>query len=588
MGLVKLTFVPAANASLTEPVDESVRGDRPPNPPALHVAQTNAPNPKVVDKAHLGEHSGFDTFATLAPSSLLTQTAEPIEITDVRLETTETGLNIILTTASGPLSLPAPTIDGDSLVSDIPNAQLALPDGQAFEAADPAAGIAAISVTQLDDNLVCIRVVGSETTPVSDIQLQDEGVVLSVSTPAVEPDIAEEGTIRVVVTAEKTPEDPQDVPISLTVLTENELVDGQINSIAEVAANTPNFYLTPGDRVFNFYSLRGIGNANNILARDSVSFYIDDVPYDNVHQFFTSELFDLERVEILRGPQSTLYGRNSQAGVVNIISRAPSEEPEIRASTTVGSFSERQLQLAWSDSLIPDTLGIRLAGIYRANDGSTDNTLLDNDADEQNGVAGRFNLVWTPSDRWSVNFNATASSTRDDASVYVPVDQDDPFEIARIDNGDFDLETNTQSLRVGYEGDNLRFTSMTSRSDTDYSYIDVFDDLGSSSISDFDQEIFTQELRLQSPATADQFQWLVGAFFQNRDFRLGIDSDLAFFGTNIDESTYDQTTYAGFAQIDYKPIEALTLTAGLRYEYWREDFDRDATLFRSEDGTIAP
>lgn len=63
--------------------------------------------------------------------------------------------------------------------------------------------------------------------------------------------------------------------------------------------------------VFNLYSVRGIGNSSNILVRDAVSFYVDDVPFDNVHQFFPSELFDLQQVEVLRGPQSTLYGRNS-------------------------------------------------------------------------------------------------------------------------------------------------------------------------------------------------------------------------------------------------------------------------------------
>ena len=309
-----------------------------------------------------------------------------------------------------------------------------------------------------------------------------------------------------------------------------------------------------------------------------------------MHQFFPSELFDLEQVEVLRGPQSTLYGRNSQAGVVNIISRAPSDEPELRASALVGDFGERQTQVSLSDTLVPDTLAVRLAGIYRASDGFTENTLLDNNADEQSGLAGRLNLVWTPSDRWNVSLNTTLASTEDDASVYVPIDQDDPFEIARSNNGEFNLDTNTQSLRVGYGGDHLRFTSITSRNDTDYEYFDVNDGFALASTDDFDQEIFSQELRLQSPETADQFQWIVGAFFQNRDFQLGFNDDylfafpdlgIPFAGSDISASAYNQTTYAGFAQIDYKPVEPLTLTAGLRYEYWQETFDRDASIFRS-------
>ena len=556
VGLIKVSIVPYAYADFSELTDVSVLGDRAISPGVLNLSQTD-------------------------DSDNLT------EIINVQIEATEIGLDVVLGTATGELPLPAPTIDGNSLVADIPNARLALPSGQAFQADDPVTGIANVSVTQLSDDQVRIRVVGAETAPVGTVRFQDDRFVLSVqATPAVAD--ASDEAIRITVTAEKTPEDPLDVPISLTVLTEDELVDGQINTIAEVAANTPNFYFTPGDRVFNLYSVRGLGNSSNVLIRDSVSFYIDDVPYDNVHQFFPGELFDLERVEILRGPQSTLYGRNSQAGVVNIISRAPSEVPEVRASALGGSFGERQIQASWSDNLIPDTLGVRLAGIYRANDGFTDNTLLDNDADEQSGAAGRLNLLWTPSDRWNVSFNAALSSNNDDASVYVPIDQDDPFEIARSDNGEFDLDINTQSLRVGYEGDSAQFTSITSRSGTDYSYFDVNDDFGTITISDYEQEIFNQEFRLQSPATADQFQWIAGAFFQNRDFRIGDDLEFLFLGTDIGESNYDQTTVAGFAQIDYEPIESLTLTAGLRYEYWQEELNRDAQTFRFTDGTVVP
>ena len=517
--------------------------------------------------------------------SLIAQSPALTEITRIQLEPTEAGINLIVETTTGPIVLPTPAIDDGTLVVDIPNARLALPDNEPFQADSPTAGIEQISVSQFSAEQVRILVVGTETAPTGAVSARGDSAVLSLAGTIADGD----DTLRLVVTAEKTPEDPLDVPISLTVLTEDELVDGQINSIAEVAANTPNFYFTPGDRVFNLYSVRGLGNSSNILVRDAVSFYIDDVPYDNVHQFFPSALFDLERVEILRGPQSTLYGRNSQAGVVNIVSRPPSEELETRGGLLFGGFNERQVQLSVSDTLVPGTLGFRAAGFYRAHDGFTDNILLNNNADEQSDLAGRANLVWTPSERWNVSLNASASGTNDDASVYVPINQSDPFETSRSDNGDFDLDVNTQSLRVGYEGDRLRFTSITSRSDTDYNYVSVNDEFNSTTISDYDQKIFNQELRLQSPVGAEQFQWIVGAYLQNRDFRIGDDLELPeFFGTETGESTYDQTNYAGFAQVDYAPIEALTLTAGLRYEYWQEELNRDAQLFEFTDGTTGP
>ncbi|MEM8614812.1 MAG: Plug domain-containing protein, partial [Cyanobacteria bacterium P01_H01_bin.105] len=124
----------------------------------------------------------------------------------------------------------------------------------------------------------------------------------------------EKDTLRIVVTAEKTPEVVQDVPISLTVLTEDELEDADITSLDGIAGNTPNFssFSATGSRSFAFYSIRGLSN-QNFGSRDPVAFYIDDVPYD-YGSFIDLDLPDLQQVEILRGPQNTLYGRSSQAG----------------------------------------------------------------------------------------------------------------------------------------------------------------------------------------------------------------------------------------------------------------------------------
>lgn len=556
-------------------------------------------------KVAFGRETSFEDRRLAATQTISQGATNVVEIVGIRLEPSANELNVVLETSTESLTLPTFMVDGNTLTVDITNAVLALPDGQSFQAANPADGIADISAVQVSANQVRVSVVGIDRAPTSAVRSEDGRLVLSLTAPVSEsaeaeatgeeaaetaPINADDGsTLRLIVTAEKTPESPLDVPISLTVLTEEELLDGQIDSIADVSANVPNFYFTPGDRVFNLYSVRGIGNSSNILVRDAVSYYIDDVPYDNVHQFFPSDLFDLEQVEVLRGPQGTLYGRNSQAGVVNITSRPPStESTDVRLGAGFGNYGERQAQLSVGAALVPEVLGLRLAVSGASSDGYTDNILLGNNADEQASLAGRANLVWTPSEDWTVSLAATASRTRDDASAYVPINQANPFEISRSDNGNFDLDTNTQSLRVGYEGDSLRFTSISSRSGTDYEYIDVNDDFGTISNSDYGQEILSQEFRLQSPEDADRFQWIAGAFFQNRNFRIGDDLEIIDFGTEIGESEYDQTTYSGFTQIDYKPVELLTITAGLRYEYWQEELNRDAQVFEGLDGTVGP
>ncbi|MEM8613061.1 MAG: TonB-dependent receptor plug domain-containing protein, partial [Cyanobacteria bacterium P01_H01_bin.105] len=153
----------------------------------------------------------------------------------------------------------------------------------------------------------------------------------------------EEDTLRIVVTAEKTPEVVQDVPISLTVLTEDELEDADITSLDGIAGNTPNFssFSATGSRSFTFYSIRGLSN-QNFGSRDPVAFYVDDIPYD-YGSFIDLDLPDLQQVEILRGPQNTLYGRSSQAGVVNITTRKPTNE--FSFNSTAGYGSEENLDL---------------------------------------------------------------------------------------------------------------------------------------------------------------------------------------------------------------------------------------------------
>ena len=561
-------------AAATQEVAQSKtsQSDHPARSISTAAASTGATSLALQSLFRIAEPATEVRSLELLFSELLSQSSAPVEITNVQLEPIGDELNIILETPDGALDLPAGNADGNRLLIDVPNAILSLPDGQPFQADAPAEGIGAISVVQLGSDLVQVVVEGVDEAPISNIRSEDNRLVVGISMPAVadasktpdtdsettdptptsdaDIDVDSDNTIRIVVTAEKTPEEAIEVPLSLTVLPEEEIEDGQIDSIADISANVPNFYFTPGDRVFNIYSIRGLGNSSNVLIRDSVSYYIDDVPYDNVHQFFPSDLFDLEQVEVLRGPQSTLYGRNSQAGVVNITSRPPGENPGFRYGLRFSGFGERQVQFSSSQSIVPDTLGLRLAGSYRTSDGYKDNILLDNNADEQDALYGRATLDWTPSDNWNIAFNANISRTRDDASVYVPIEQDDPFEISRSDNGAFNLDANTQSLRVVYEGNSLRFTSITSRSDTDYEYIDVNDDFGSVTLSDYDQQIFNQEFRLQSPQDADQFQWIVGAFFQDRDFRIGDDLEFVGFGTDIGESEYNQTTYAGFAQKD--------------------------------------
>ena len=420
---------------------------------------------------------------------------------------------------------------------------------------------------------------GEEQTPTADVVPSAEDLVISVSSEST-PEADAPQVIDVVVTAQKTEESLQEIPLSVTALTEEQLEDGNIDSLRGIADSTPNFSIldASGSRAFLYYSLRGFSNSN-ITNRDAVGFYIDDVPYD-YGGFLDQNLIDLERVEVLRGAQNILYGRSAIAGVVNTITRKPSDKFEFLGDISYGNFDNFESRASVSTPIIKDKLGLRLSGSYGRRDGFIENTAQDNRVDDQDGGNGRVKLLWTPHEDWEITLNGSFESYRDGGFPYVPLERDDPFTTDQDVNGFSDFDANTQALKVAYSGSKLRVTSISSRrssevdqeADIDYTALEA-----GSVINKFDSTIFSQEIRLQSPATAERLRWIVGGYFESRGFdtadngfTVGDDAAELFQlpggSTILSDSETTETTLATFGQVDYKPIKPLTLSAALRYE----------------------
>ncbi|MEM1395628.1 MAG: TonB-dependent receptor plug domain-containing protein, partial [Cyanobacteria bacterium P01_H01_bin.150] len=357
-------------------------------------------------------------------SYLLTQentTPAITQITDVTARQTTNGLEIVLGTNKGDLPLPTTEVNGNTLVANIKNAVLSLSDGRKFQTKNPLEGIASITVTQLA-NKVQIRITGVENAPIARFTNSQAGLTLSLdSTP--------QADIELTVTAQKRPEEAQNVPLSLTVIPQQEIEDAQIDSFQDIADYTPNFRFAPtssGGTEFSNYSMRGVNNANFLTAQDSVAFYIDDVPVD-YNGFLDLAFTDLERIEVLRGPQSTLYGKNSSAGVVNVISRQATLEPEVTFGLGYGRYNHRELKFSLNDALVEDKLALRIAGAYRGQDGFIENLATGETIGERARFAGRAQLLWTPTLDWTVSFNSYNSFTNDGNPTYNKINPDDPF-----------------------------------------------------------------------------------------------------------------------------------------------------------------
>lgn len=536
---------------------------------------------------HRIETSILDLETELAQNSLSTT-----RVTGVQVQTTETGLEIVLQSEDGMLRVPTSEVEGNILIADIPNAVLDLPNGQEFQQSNPASDIKWIRVTNRSVDTVRVAVMGQNSPPLANIRVDAQQLIFQL-TSAAEPEsppekdgdisLDEEPPLTITVTAEKTPEDIQDVPLSITALTEQEIEDADITSLDSIARNTPNFSFFPsGDRSFSQYSIRGLSNTSVIANRDPVDFYLDGVPY-GFASFLDLDLPDLERVEVLRGPQNVIYGRNALGGVVNLITRKPSDELEFKGSASYGNFDNLDLKAGISGPLIEDRLFFRLSGNYGVRDGYVRNIFLDNDVNEQSGGNGRAQLLWTPSEQWEIALNASFDDYRDGASSYVPLGQSDPFEAEQNVDGFNNLVANAQSLKVAYTHPKFRFTSITSRRfsrndlafDGDYTAADAVVRL----IDELSTTVFSQEIRFQSPESAESFEWLVGGYYESNQFnsfdngfRFGADAT-AVLGVpfpantlNLSNSEVNNNAFALFGQVSYRPIDALTLTAGLRYE----------------------
>ena len=224
-------------------------------------------------------------------------------------------------------------------------------------------------------------------------------LALSVGTPSAVAQEGERTLGTVLVTTQKTEESIQDVPIAVSAFDESALEKLQLAGGPDLVKSIPNVAATKGNFAgFNF-KIRGIGNDAVAQSSDAgVGVHQNDVPL-TANRLFEAEFFDVERVETLRGPQGTLYGRNATAGVINVITAKPVlEEFQANARLTYGNYNTFKAK-GMINVPLGETAALRLAGSYLTRDGYVDNVVTGNDIDSRDlyGIRGTF--AWEPTDR---------------------------------------------------------------------------------------------------------------------------------------------------------------------------------------------
>ncbi|HSZ74119.1 MAG TPA: TonB-dependent receptor, partial [Rhizomicrobium sp.] len=208
----------------------------------------------------------------------------------------------------------------------------------------------------------------------------------------------------VTVTSSKITGDVQNIPISITAMSQEQLTATQTAGGPDLVKNVPN--LTFSKTNFTGYNIqiRGIGTqAISVTTDPAVAVAFNDIPFIRNH-FFEQEFFDVSQVEILRGPQGTLYGRNATAGVVNLVSAKPTDQYEAMGSVDVGNYQNRRLEGMLNIPLVGDKLDIRAAGEWTKRDGYSFNDQTDQSIDGRDLWSGRLSVLFRPFEKLSANF----------------------------------------------------------------------------------------------------------------------------------------------------------------------------------------
>lgn len=197
---------------------------------------------------------------------------------------------------------------------------------------------------------------------------------------------------EIIVTAERRSTDLQKTAIAISAFTAERLEERNIRSVRDLAGQIPNLFVarTSISHTTQTFSLRGVGESDPI-QEPVLAVYVDDV-YVPRQIGSMSEFVDLERVEVLRGPQGTLYGRNSSAGALRIITKDPGEDTHVTAEAGYGSYNDVQVRALVSAPIVADTLSASVSYIHRSRDGVTYNPTLGHDVNriDLNGWRGKL------------------------------------------------------------------------------------------------------------------------------------------------------------------------------------------------------
>ncbi len=392
---------------------------------------------------------------------------------------------------------------------------------------------------------------------------------------------------EVVVTAQKAEQQLQHIPLSVTALNARQVQDDKLWDAKDITALVPNLYsANPGDNR-NVTSIRGITTTSYSPA---VATYVDGVNQFNLDTYL-SPLLDIERIEVLRGPQGTLYGRNALGGVINIITRQPDNTTRGFVQADWGNYGLQRYSLGLSAPIIKNKLFLGGAGLFSGFNGFYTNLYTHSNFDKQHYFLGNYYLKYLINSHWNINLNFKNYESRNQGAFPLAGSVADalaqPFTVNQNATTTMVDNTLNASLSVNHTGPYFDFSSQTAYQqnyryyrqpiDGDFSPADAVAVVNNYGSAWNKVKTFTQEFRFTSPsAPASKLTWVAGAygFISHSPDKQGtyFGDDAGLEGSPITDFTSINInrgkTYglAFYGQATYPILPKLNLTAGLRYD----------------------
>ena len=421
---------------------------------------------------------------------------------------------------------------------------------------------------------------------------------------------------EVMVTAQRKEESIQDVPIAISAFTADQIDAANLNNLDQIAPLTPGLFFGKFSETRPQIYIRGIGSRQfDVGSEGSVGVFIDDV-YIGRFSSGLSGLGDVERVEVLKGPQGTLYGRNTIGGAINVITKKPTDKKTVHVEVGGGNMGYFEAQGAVSGPLVPEKVYGRVSMNYRSRDGYVKNLNTGTDHNALDQLSLRAKLLFKPNENLDVSFtldynNADPSGGLQGEYVsglpvlatggpLVPPLVTTPSRFDEFYNTDSQLERDIYiaNLRADWRLSNVAVTSITAYLDSDMMEVRDLDSTSIDSIEHFTDEKseqFTQEIRVSSiPGGSLTFdnkvEWIAGFYYLKEEpirvenLRGGLDSVFSMIAASIDAGgppaplapgqididnfltvDVETTSYALFGQATINLSDKLALTVGARY-----------------------